>query len=117
MHETFAPSRRPLIGGDKSLADVTRDVCAPLERRPTGLWWAAFLASGALMLVGLIAIGYQVATGIGTWGLNKTVGWAFDITNFVFWVGIGHAGTISPSLTCRPSFLATILTAWIRCTQ
>ena len=40
------------------------------------------------------AIGYQFATGIGTWGLNRTVGWAFDITNFVFWVGIGHAGTL-----------------------
>ena len=37
---------------------------------------------------------YQIATGIGTWGLNRTVGWAFDITNFVFWVGIGHAGTL-----------------------
>ena len=40
------------------------------------------------------AIGYQIATGIGTWGLNRTVGWAFDITNFVFWIGIGHAGTL-----------------------
>ena len=37
---------------------------------------------------------YQVATGIGIWGLNNTVGWAFDITNFVFWIGIGHAGTL-----------------------
>jgi molybdopterin-containing oxidoreductase family membrane subunit len=35
-----------------------------------------------------------MATGIGTWGLNRTVGWAFDITNFVFWIGIGHAGTL-----------------------
>ena len=37
---------------------------------------------------------YTVSTGIGTWGLNKTVGWAWDITNFVWWVGIGHAGTL-----------------------
>ena len=35
-----------------------------------------------------------IGTGIGTWGLNKTVGWAWDITNFVWWVGIGHAGTL-----------------------
>ncbi len=41
-----------------------------------------------------MSVCYQIATGIGTWGLNKTVGWAFDITNFVFWVGIGHAGTL-----------------------
>ena len=84
----------PLILGDKTAQDVTRDVCAPMERKATPLWWAAFLTSAALMLVGLAAVTYQVRTGIGTWGLNKTVGWAFDITNFVFWVGIGHAGTL-----------------------
>ena len=82
----------PVVG--KELRDVTNDVCAPIERGATMLWWTAFLSSAALMAFGLAAIGYQVATGIGTWGLNKTVGWAFDITNFVFWVGIGHAGTL-----------------------
>ena len=51
------------------------------------------MALSALTL-GIISISYQISTGIGTWGLNKTVGWAFDITNFVFWVGIGHAGTL-----------------------
>jgi Ni/Fe-hydrogenase subunit HybB-like protein len=84
----------PLILGDKTPADVTRDVCAPLERKATKLWWLAFTASATLMLLGLAAVAYEVNTGIGTWGLNKTVGWAFDITNFVFWVGIGHAGTL-----------------------
>jgi Ni/Fe-hydrogenase subunit HybB-like protein len=84
----------PIIGGNKSAADVTADVCRPLERRATPLWWAAFSASVALLLIGVAAVAYQMATGIGTWGLNKTVGWAFDITNFVFWVGIGHAGTL-----------------------
>ena len=84
----------PLIDGDKSLADVTSDICAPMDRRPTGLWWAAFGVSSAALLVGVVAVGYQIAVGIGTWGLNNTVGWAFDITNFVFWVGIGHAGTL-----------------------
>ena len=47
-----------------------------------------------LLLLGVVAVSYQIATGIGTWGLNRTVGWAFDITNFVFWIGIGHAGTL-----------------------
>jgi molybdopterin-containing oxidoreductase family membrane subunit len=46
------------------------------------------------LLVGVAAVWYQITVGIGTWGLNSTVGWAFDITNFVFWVGIGHAGTL-----------------------
>ena len=86
--------RPPLIEGDKSLSQVTREVCAPMERRPGALWWLALLASGSLAMLGVLAIGYQIATGIGTWGENRTVGWAFDITNFVFWIGIGHAGTL-----------------------
>ena len=65
-----------------------------MERRPTGLWWSAFLASASVLLLGVAAVTYEIATGIGTWGLNRTVGWAFDITNFVFWIGIGHAGTL-----------------------
>ncbi|MBL8851579.1 MAG: polysulfide reductase NrfD [Planctomycetaceae bacterium] len=86
--------RPPLIDGHKSLADVTRDICAPLERRATALWWWAFIAAVSALLLGVVTVWYQIKTGIGTWGLNKTVGWAFDITNFVFWVGIGHAGTL-----------------------
>src|SRR5512139_2564975 len=83
----------PLVAGDKSLADVTHDICAPIERRPTALWWSAFLVSASVLALGVAAVTYEIATGIGTWGLNRTVGWAFDITNFVFWIGIGHAGT------------------------
>jgi len=84
----------PLIEGDKTITQVTHDVCAPMEARPTALWWSALLVSSALLSLGAVAIGYQVAVGVGTWGLNRTVGWAFDITNFVFWIGIGHAGTL-----------------------
>ena len=79
---------------DKTPAQVTADICRPLEGKATPLWWAAFVPSLALLVLGVAAVSYQIATGIGTWGLNKTVGWAFDITNFVFWVGIGHAGTL-----------------------
>jgi len=93
MAEGFS-LRPPLITGHKSLSDVTREICAPMERKPTSLWWLAFGVSFAALVLGVVAVWYQIATGIGTWGLNKTVGWAFDITNFVFWVGIGHAGTL-----------------------
>ena len=86
--------RKPWIQGDKSLTQVSNDICGILERKPTKLWWMAITASSTLLLVGAIAVIYQIATGIGTWGLNKTVGWGFDITNFVFWIGIGHAGTL-----------------------
>jgi molybdopterin-containing oxidoreductase family membrane subunit len=94
MAEGHASLRQPLVAGDKTPAQVTQDVCAPLERRAGALWWLAFLAALALLALGVAAVSYQLATGIGTWGLNRTVGWAFDITNFVFWVGIGHAGTL-----------------------
>ncbi len=84
----------PLVDGGKSLGQVTRDVCSPLERRPTRAWYIAFFVSFAVMILGIAAVTYQTVLGIGTWGLNRTVGWAFDITNFVFWIGIGHAGTL-----------------------
>ena len=94
MADVVVTLRLPLIEGNKSIAQVTQDVCAPMEARPTTLWWAALAASLFLLLLGAVAIGYQIAVGVGTWGLNRTVGWAFDITNFVFWIGIGHAGTL-----------------------
>ena len=94
MSENSTSLRPPLITGDKSLADVTRDICAPMDCKPTRLWWVAFIVSVLALVLGVVTVWYQIATGIGTWGLNKTVGWAFDITNFVFWVGIGHAGTL-----------------------
>lgn len=86
--------RSPLVLGNKSYSDVTEDVALPLDRSPGKEWWMAFAASSSMLFLGLAAVTYQVLTGIGTWGLNNTVGWAFDITNFVFWIGIGHAGTL-----------------------
>jgi Ni/Fe-hydrogenase subunit HybB-like protein len=84
----------PLIRGNKVPADVTRDVLGALDARPSALWWGGLALSSTALLAGTICILYQISTGIGTWGLNRTIGWAFDITNFVFWIGIGHAGTL-----------------------
>ncbi len=84
----------PLITGATTPGEVTRHVCEPLERKPTQLWKISFTASLIMLLIGVVSVAYQLRVGIGTWGLNRTVGWAFDITNFVFWVGIGHAGTL-----------------------
>jgi len=92
--EVYSILRKPLILGNKTYADVTNDVCAPLEQKSSLAWWLSILAAFMVMVVGIVAVTYQVRTGIGTWGLNNTVGWAFDITNFVFWIGIGHAGTL-----------------------
>jgi molybdopterin-containing oxidoreductase family membrane subunit len=89
-----APIRKPLVIGDKSFHDVTVDVAAPVEGKANKHWWIVFSIALAAFLWGLGCIIYTISTGIGTWGLNKTVGWAWDITNFVWWVGIGHAGTL-----------------------
>lgn len=92
-HPQYSKLRQPLIAGDKTNGDVTRDICQLLESKPGIGWWVSLGISVALLLVGVVATYHTVVTGIGAWGLNKTIGWAFDITNFVFWIGIGHAGT------------------------
>ncbi len=86
--------RPPLILGDKTWHDITEDVCRPVESKANKWWWLAFSVSLAAFIWWVIAVSYTVGTGLGVWGLNKTVGWAWDITNFVWWVGIGHAGTL-----------------------
>ena len=94
MANGVAIARVPLIAGSKTPTDVTHDVVGALDARPSALWWGGLALSGSALVLGVVTISYQLATGIGTWGLNRTVGWAFDITNFVFWIGIGHAGTL-----------------------
>ncbi|MCW5960702.1 MAG: polysulfide reductase NrfD [Pyrinomonadaceae bacterium] len=93
QHPAVSPLREPLVTGNKSYSDVTNDINV-IHEQGAGLgWWIALAISSSLLLIGLIAGYLTVTVGIGTWGLNRTVGWAFDITNFVFWIGIGHAGT------------------------
>jgi len=88
------PPRETLVEGAPSYGKVTREIAAPLERAATPAWWAAFLVAAGALALGVALVAYTMKVGIGTWGLNRTVGWGFDITNFVFWVGIGHAGTL-----------------------
>lgn len=88
-------SLRPaLVLGNKTYADITNDIALPLDKKPTAAWWISFLVAVSVLAIGLFCMGYQILTGVGVWGLNNTIGWAFDITNFVFWIGIGHAGTL-----------------------
>jgi molybdopterin-containing oxidoreductase family membrane subunit len=62
--------------------------------KPSRLWYIGFYISVALLLFGVYSVYREVTYGIGQWNLNKTIGWGWDITNFVWWVGIGHAGTL-----------------------
>lgn len=89
-----AEIREPLILGDKTYGDITADVCGPIENKASKAWYLGLTIAGVIALWGVGCILYLIGTGIGVWGLNKTVGWAWDITNFVWWVGIGHAGTL-----------------------
>ena len=89
-----ADIREPLIIGKKSLHDISEDIAKPIETNPNKWWWSLFGVSVVAMLWGFGCIFYTVGTGVGVWGLNNTIGWAWDITNFVWWVGIGHAGTL-----------------------
>jgi molybdopterin-containing oxidoreductase family membrane subunit len=86
--------RESLVTGGKSVADVSHDISRQVEGAPTRLWWMAFGVSLALLVYGAYCCWMLLWNGVGVWGLNKTVGWAWDITNFVWWVGIGHAGTL-----------------------
>lgn len=86
--------RPPLVTSGKTAHDVTNDICRQIEGKPTKLWFFAMTISLALLSFGVYCLAVTWWEGIGVWGLNKTIGWAWDITNFVWWVGIGHAGTL-----------------------
>ena len=82
------------ILNDKSYHTISEDIARPIEGRASRAWWIAFGITLLATLWGVWAIWVTLRDGIGAWGLNKNVGWAWDITNFVWWIGIGHAGTL-----------------------
>ncbi len=94
MSAVVSKIREPLITGGKSYHDITEDLCSPTESVPNATWIFAFVASVGLLTVGLFCIFWTIWFGIGAWNLNRTIGWGWDITNFVWWIGIGHAGTL-----------------------
>ncbi len=84
----------PLVQGGMNYADVTEKISTIVEGRPPKQWYIAMGVAVPLLLLLFACLGYLVATGIGVWGNNSPVGWGWDITNFVWWIGIGHAGTL-----------------------
>jgi Ni/Fe-hydrogenase subunit HybB-like protein len=84
----------PLILGGTDFRAITETVAQPMERKPPIGWWVVLVVS--LGLLGLLGVqcAWLIWEGTGIWGLNNPVGWGFAIVNFVFWVGIGHAGTL-----------------------
>ncbi len=84
----------PLVEGNKNYKQVTEDILKPTESFPTKVWWTAFTLALTVTLVDLGIIGYLMYEGLYILGINNPVGWGFFIVNFVFWIGIGHAGTL-----------------------
>lgn len=84
----------PLVQGGMNFGGITEKISGIVETRTPGLWWLLFGIAlfGVMILVG--SIGWLIWEGTGIWGLNNPVGWGWAIVNFVFWVGIGHAGTL-----------------------
>ncbi len=92
---TAEPRRPPVIGPGHTFATVTDKISTIVLTRPTTPGWlAGFLLSFSLMMMLFYAIGYLLLEGVGVWGINIPVGWGFAIVNFVWWIGIGHAGTL-----------------------
>jgi molybdopterin-containing oxidoreductase family membrane subunit len=94
MSHHVSSIREPLVQGNKSYHDITEDLVSPTERAPGFAWKVGFALSVTLLLFGVFCILWTIWHGIGTWNLNRTIGWGWDITNFVWWIGIGHAGTL-----------------------
>ncbi|MBI2608918.1 MAG: polysulfide reductase NrfD [Deltaproteobacteria bacterium] len=84
----------PLVLGHQTRSEITEMVARPLDTFPNKKWFIAFLVAISILAMGLSCIGWTFYNGIGVWGNNNPVGWGFDIVNFVFWIGIGHAGTL-----------------------
>src|SRR5438309_6436220 len=88
-------SQPPVIGPGYTLGSVTDKISAIVLTRPTSRgWYFGFFVSFALLMILLYALAKLVIVGVGIWGINIPVGWGFAITNFVWWIGIGHAGTL-----------------------
>src|SRR5919106_4475232 len=84
----------PLVLNRRNFNWLTQRISGVVEQPAPRWWWVCFMTTASIATFGLFAATYLISTGVGTWGNNIPVGWAFDITNFVFWIGIGHAGTL-----------------------
>jgi len=86
--------RQPLVLNARPFGWISDHIAGVAEGRTPLWWWIAFIPAVTLLGVGAMCVTYLISTGVGVWGLMIPVAWAWDITNFVFWIGIGHAGTL-----------------------
>ena len=87
--------REKLILNNRSYNWITERICGILENRQPAIWWMLFIPSVIIAVVGVGGgLFYLVSTGVGVWGNSNRAMWGWPIVNFVFWIGIGHAGTL-----------------------
>ncbi len=86
--------REPLVLNNRSLGWISDQIAGIIEGKTPTWWWVTMLISLPVMLMCFTMIGYLISTGVGVWGLNSPIAWGWAIVNFVFWIGIGHAGTL-----------------------
>src|SRR5206468_5079220 len=91
----LGPAPPSILGPGQTFATITDKISSIVLTRGTpAAWFLAFGAASGLATLLLYAVGYLFLRGIGIWGVNQPVGWGFEIVNFVWWIGIGHAGTL-----------------------
>src|SRR5262245_24704106 len=88
------PRLAPVLGPGHTFASVTDKISAIVLTRPSKGWIAGFALCFCIVMLLLVAVTYLFAKGVGIWGINIPIGWGFAIVNFVWWIGIGHAGTL-----------------------
>jgi Ni/Fe-hydrogenase subunit HybB-like protein len=89
------PHLKPVLAPGHTYETVTEQISAAVIKKPTTLgWFAGFAVAFSLLGMMTIAIGWLIIKGVGIWGINIPIGWGFAIVNFVWWIGIGHAGTL-----------------------
>lgn len=87
-------ARQPLVLNQRSPGWLSDTIAGVVEGKTPKWWWAAFIPSVGLMGLCFLMIGYLITTGVGVWGVMHPVMWGWAIVNFVWWIGIGHAGTL-----------------------
>jgi Ni/Fe-hydrogenase subunit HybB-like protein len=92
--------RATLVENNRSFGWVTDKICGIIEGKTPTWWWVCFILACCVASFTVAGITYLVATGVGVWGHANPVNWAWDIVNFVFWIGIGHAGTLISAILC-----------------
>ncbi len=85
--------REPYVIGEKNYHQITEDILRPIGKTPSKGWYIVLFISIIAMCFGGYSLYKTFTVGIGTWGLNNSVTWGWGIINFVWWIGIGHAGT------------------------